>query len=488
MDRFGSWQDELTGINYAGHERCFKLQFGLIESQSIASKHYIITAQDVTENKKAEDELERLTYYDSVTGLPNRAFFQENLRRDILRVNRLDQTIAILSLNIDRFKFVNDYLGHHGGDELLRQVATRLLSIINDADMVSRHGSDEFSVALIAAKNRLEVEQIAEKIIELLSAPYTIFNREITVTVCIGICIVPDHANTLNTAMQAANIALASAREQGKGCFGYADIHSSDAFGSRTKLEADLRKAIKDDQLELYFQPQNNSQTGKITGFEALVRWNHPEMGRVMPDQFIGIAEQSGIIVELDHWVMDRACSQMAQWHDQGLDLVPMSVNLSALNFLDESLAKLVGAVLTKYELPAHLLDVEITERSVLKDAERTIQILKELNDLGVVSSIDDFGTGYSSLSYLKQFPVSRLKIDGSLVQDVAKNEGDKNIVKTIIELGKNLSLDVIAEGVETEVQRQALAGLGCKLLQGYLYSKPMPAKQAQQYLAKIEE
>ena len=204
-----------------------------------------------------------------------------------------------------------------------------------------------------------------------------------------------------------------------------------------------------------------------------------------MPDQFIFIAEQLGLIIELDRWVMDRACSQMSLWREQGLELVPMSVNLSALNFLNDTLAESIVRVLKKYDLPANMLDVEITESSVMQDAEQTIQILKKLNELGVLSSIDDFGTGYSSLSYLKRLPVTRLKIDGSLVQDIAVNDSDKSIVKTIIELGKNLSLDVIAEGVETEVQRLALASLGCKLLQGYLYSMPMPASEAGNYLFK---
>jgi diguanylate cyclase (GGDEF)-like protein len=485
VDRFGQWQDELNGINAVGSPRCLSLELSLIETDDKSLTYYAVMAVDISDKRAAEDELEKLAYYDSLTGLPNRAFFQENLRRDVIRVQRQKKCLAILYMNLDRFKFVNDYLGHNGGDNLLRQVSTRLLSVLSDTDIVSRQSSDEFAIALIEPDSKLAVEQTAQRIIEIVSAPYDIGSDSVSVGTSVGICMVPEHGDTLAKAMQAARAALAVAKHSGKGCFRYASVDSWDDFGSKTKIEADLRSAISDDQLMLHFQPQNNTASGDIIGFEALVRWNHPELGVIMPDQFITIAEQSGLVVALDCWVMDKACAQMSLWREQGLELVPMSVNLSALNFLNDSLAESIAAVLEKYNIPANMLDVEITESSVLQDAEQTIRTLEKLNDLGVLSSIDDFGTGYSSLSYLKRLPVTRLKIDGSLVLDIAVNDSDKSIVKTIIELGKNLSLDVIAEGVETEVQRLALASLGCKLLQGYLYSKPMPGNEAADYLFK---
>jgi diguanylate cyclase (GGDEF)-like protein len=485
VDRFGQWQDELNGINAVGSPRCLSLELSLIETDDKSLTYYAVMAEDISDKRAAEDELEKLAYYDSLTGLPNRAFFQENLRRDVIRVQRQKKCLAILYMNLDRFKFVNDYLGHNGGDNLLRQVSTRLLSVLSDTDIVSRQSSDEFAIALIEPDSKLAVEQTAQRIIEIVSAPYDIGSDSVSVGTSVGICMVPEHGDTLAKAMQAARAALAVAKHAGKGCFRYASVDSWDDFGSKTKIEADLRSAISDDQLMLHFQPQNNTASGDIIGFEALVRWNHPELGVIMPDQFITIAEQSGLVVALDCWVMDKACAQMSLWREQGLELVPMSVNLSALNFLNDSLAESIAAVLEKYNIPANMLDVEITESSVLQDAEQTIRTLEKLNDLGVLSSIDDFGTGYSSLSYLKRLPVTRLKIDGSLVLDIAVNDSDKSIVKTIIELGKNLSLDVIAEGVETEVQRLALASLGCKLLQGYLYSKPMPGNEAADYLFK---
>jgi diguanylate cyclase (GGDEF)-like protein len=485
VDRFGQWQDELNGINAVGSPRCLSLELSLIETDDKSLTYYAVMAEDISDKRAAEDELEKLAYYDSLTGLPNRAFFQENLRRDVIRVQRQKKCLAILYMNLDRFKFVNDYLGHNGGDNLLRQVSTRLLSVLSDTDIVSRQSSDEFAIALIEPDSKLAVEQTAQRIIEIVSAPYNIGSDSVSVGTSVGICMVPEHGDTLAKAMQAARAALAVAKHAGKGCFRYASVDSWDDFGSKTKIEADLRSAISDDQLMLHFQPQNNTASGDIIGFEALVRWNHPELGVIMPDQFITIAEQSGLVVALDCWVMDKACAQMSLWREQGLELVPMSVNLSALNFLNDSLAESIAAVLEKYNIPANMLDVEITESSVLQDAEQTIRTLEKLNDLGVLSSIDDFGTGYSSLSYLKRLPVTRLKIDGSLVLDIAVNDSDKSIVKTIIELGKNLSLDVIAEGVETEVQRLALASLGCKLLQGYLYSKPMPGNEAGDYLFK---
>jgi diguanylate cyclase (GGDEF)-like protein len=485
VDRFGQWQDELNGINAVGSPRCLSLELSLIETDDNSLTYYAVMVVDISDKRAAEDELEKLAYYDSLTGLPNRAFFQENLRRDVIRVQRQKKCLAILYMNLDRFKFVNDYLGHNGGDNLLRQVSTRLLSVLSDTDIVSRQSSDEFAIALIEPDSKLAVEQTAQRIIEIVSAPYNIGSDSVSVGTSVGICMVPEHGDTLAKAMQAARAALAVAKHAGKGCFRYASVDSWDDFGSKTKIEADLRSAISDDQLMLHFQPQNNTASGDIIGFEALVRWNHPELGVIMPDQFITIAEQSGLVVALDCWVMDKACAQMSLWREQGLELVPMSVNLSALNFLNDSLAESIAAVLEKYNIPANMLDVEITESSVLQDAEQTIRTLEKLNDLGVLSSIDDFGTGYSSLSYLKRLPVTRLKIDGSLVLDIAVNDSDKSIVKTIIELGKNLSLDVIAEGVETEVQRLALASLGCKLLQGYLYSKPMPGNEAGDYLFK---
>jgi diguanylate cyclase (GGDEF)-like protein len=486
VDRFGQWQEELHGVNCVGSSRCLVLELSLIETDNKSVTHYVVLVQDITDKRAAEDELEKLAYYDSLTGLPNRAFFQENLRRDVIRVQKQEKSLAILYMNLDRFKFVNDYLGHNGGDNLLRQVSTRLLSVLSDTDIVSRQSSDEFAIAIIEPDSKLEVEQTAQRIIDIVSAPYDIGGDSVTVGTSVGICMVPEHGDTLAKAMQAARAALAVAKHAGKGCFRYANIDSWDDFGSKTKIEADLRSAISDGQLMLHFQPQNNTDSGNIIGLEALVRWNHPELGIIMPDQFIAIAEQSGLVVELDRWVLNKACAQMSLWREQGLELVPMSVNLSALNFLNNTLAESIVAVLEKYRLPANMLDVEITESSVLQDAEQTIQTLEKLNNLGVLSSIDDFGTGYSSLSYLKRLPVTRLKIDGSLVHDIAVNNSDKSIVKTIIELGKNLSLDVIAEGVETEAQRLALASLGCKLLQGYLYSKPMPASEAGNYLSKV--
>jgi diguanylate cyclase (GGDEF)-like protein len=486
VDRFGQWQDEISGVNSVGSYRCLALELGLVETAGLAVTHYVVTARDVTANRAAEEELEKLAYYDSLTGLPNRAFFQENLRRDVVRVIKQKKSLAILYLNLDRFKFVNDYLGHNGGYNLLRQVSTRLLSLLSDTDIVSRQSSDEFAIAIIEPDSKLEVQRLAQRIIEMVSTPFDIGGENISVGTSVGICMVPEHGDTLAKAMQAAMSALSVAKYAGKGCFRYANVDSWDDFGSKTKIEADLRSAINEEQLVLHFQPQNDTKLGNIIGFEAVVRWNHPDLGMMMPDQFISIAEQSGLIVALDKWVMDKACGQMAAWRDQGLALVPMSVNLSALNFLNDSLAESIGLVLEKYNLPPSMLDVEITESSALQDAEQTIQILNRLKDQGVLSSIDDFGTGYSSLSYLKRLPVNRLKIDGSLVQDVAINDNDKNIVKTIIELGRNLSLEVIAEGVETENQRLTLASLGCHLLQGYLYSKPVAAGQAGGYLAKV--
>ena len=480
----GEWSGEVWDRRKDGSLKANWMHISAIKDAAGNVINYVAMCSDITEIKETEEQLQKLAYFDPLTGLANRTLFQEQIQDEIRRLRFPDHTLALMYLDLDRFKYVNDSLGHIAGDELLVEVAVRLRKLVRSTDIVARHGGDEFIVALVQPGSHEKVEQVAASLIKELSKPYQHAGQDIYVGVSIGICLLPEHADSFNEGMRNADSALYQAKEDGKGCYRFWNESSNLHSRRRVEVEAKLRKAIRDDQLVLYYQPQLDLFTGELLAYEALVRWEHPEDGLIFPGEFIPLAEETGLIGDLGCWVLNRACRQLQQWGEDGLERVPVAINISPHNFRTMPITQGISRALDKFEVPAELLEVEITESSAMQDPKSTRRILETLREMGVSSSIDDFGTGYSSLSYLKRFPVSKLKIDRSFVQDLSTDANDRDIAKAIVKLGQSLSMRVVAEGVETEEQRLILQGMGCDSLQGYLISRPCPASEASRFMS----
>jgi diguanylate cyclase (GGDEF)-like protein len=424
---------------------------------------------------RAEKRIRRLAYHDGLTGLANRASFHEYLEEQLERARPDGEMLAVLFLDLDRFKIVNDTLGHDVGDLLLKAVADRLLRCVRGGDLVARLGGDEFTVVLDDIRSSAVVSGVAGKICNALSKPFAFMGREVYVTTSIGIALYPADGRDVGTLTKRADTAMFSAKEQGsKYQFYEHDMES--AIVRRLEVDSDLRKALVRNELVVYYQPQADLKTGDIVGIEALVRWQHPEQGLIPPSEFIPVAEETGLIEEVGEWVLRHACAQLQSWQQQGFPPMRVAVNLSGRQLENEGLAECVKAVLDETGLPPNLLELEITESSLMKRTEDVVLILHRLKEMGIKLAIDDFGTGHSSLSYLKRFPIDMLKIDRSFVSDLTINSDDSAIITAIIALARSLQLKVIAEGVETKEQKTFLIEQGCDLMQGYYLSKPMPA------------
>ncbi|UTF59810.1 bifunctional diguanylate cyclase/phosphodiesterase [Gilvimarinus sp. DA14] len=440
---------------------------------------------DVSDRKLAESALReqqsRLNYmafHDALTALPNRSLFYDRINHGIARAQRSESKLALMLLDVDRFKNINDSLGHDSGDLLLKSIAARLNDGVRDMDTVARLGGDEFVVLLEGVHDLDDVRFVANKLLAQVSRPMEIVGHEISITASIGISVYPADGETTDELLKNADIAMYKAKEAGKNnCQFYAKGMSATAV-NYLLLENDLRRALEQEQLTLHYQPQINLHSGELTGVEALVRWQHPERGLVSPAHFIPLAEETGLIVPLGEWVLKAACQQQKRWLDAGLQVPQMAVNLSTRQFRQRDFPGKVATVLRETELPAEYLELEITESCAMEHASETINQLNQLNQMGLQLSIDDFGTGYSSLAYLKRFPIDKLKIDSSFIHDVPLDQNDAAIAKSIIGLAHNMQLTVVAEGVEQQHQAEWLAEEGCDQAQGFLYAKPMPAAQ----------
>ena len=425
------------------------------------------------ERDHAEDMIRYLAFHDPLTALPNRTLLQDRLQHAIQDAQRESRPLAFLLMDLDRFKEINDTLGHHRGDQLLQQMGPRLQAVLRGSDTVARFGGDEFAVLLPHTEKEGAV-LAAEKLLKALEPPFAIDNLPIHVEASIGIALYPDQGAHGEILVQRADVAMYAAKRTGRGYAVYApeqDQHSP----RRLALLGELRQAIEENQLFLHYQPKVSMLTGRTIGVEALVRWQHPEYGLIPPDQFIGPAEQTGLIHPLTQWVLSAALKQCRAWHEEGMD-IQMSVNLSVRNLQEPRLPAQVAESLRTYGLPSDRLDLEITESAIMADPMRALQILTSLNQLGASLSIDDFGTGYSSLGYLKKLPVDTIKIDRSFVMDMVSDENDTAIVKCAIAFAHNLGLSVVAEGVENRETWNRLAALGCTSSQGYYMSRPLPA------------
>ena len=443
------------------------------------------TVQDITERKIAEEQISQLVCYDVLTGLINRSSLQSQLEHALATAHRERHALAVIFLDLDHFKTINDTLGHAVGDALLREVARRLRHSVRDGDIVARLGGDEFVVILTEVENVAATVHVADKILQVLAQRYRIGEHELHSTASLGIAFYPDDGEDSETLMKNADNAVHHAKSLGRNNAQFFTSEMNLAAMKRLMLDNDLRVAVETRQFELHYQPQLDSQDGRTVGVEALVRWRHPRDGLMSPAEFIPVAEETGLILPLGEWVLDEACRQLRAWRDQGIEDVTMAVNLSAHQLRSPVLLEHVAQALKKHRLAGSDLDLEVTESAAMHDPAASISQLKALRELGVRLSIDDFGTGYSSLSYLKMLPIHTLKLDQSFVHDIESDSNDVAICTATIALAHNLGLAVIAEGVETEAQRHFLASHHCDFMQGYLFSKPLSAEAA---LAFIKE
>jgi diguanylate cyclase (GGDEF)-like protein/PAS domain S-box-containing protein len=445
-----------------------------------------LVLREITERKRASERLEYMAQYDSLTGLPNRVLFKDRLNQAMARARRHEATVALMFLDLDHFKAINDSLGHSAGDAVLQAVAQRFATVLRDVDTLARLGGDEFTIILDDARGVEDVSAVAERLLQSLQPPVVVEGREVYTGTSIGIAVFPGNGNTTEELTRAADIAMYKAKEDGRGTFAYFDAAMAREAAERHALTGLLRRALDAGELSLHYQPKVSLASGRVVGVEALLRWHSRELGAVPPCRFIPMAEESGVIVPIGAWVLETACRQAMQWQAQGLPALPVSVNLSARQLQQRELVGTVDRALQSSGLPPRLLDLEITETMLMQDPDRTVHLLAQLRALGVQLSIDDFGTGYSSLAYLKKFPVQTLKIDRSFVQDLAHDPDDASIVSAVVALARKLHLQVIAEGVETPQQLDFLAQLGCDQYQGYLFSRPVPADELARLLQAL--
>ena len=454
------------------------LSMTLLRDAPGASTHCLYSFTDISERKAAEGRIAFLAHHDPLTGLLNRYSLQDRLEQALASARRRGQAVAVGFIDVDRFKTINDSLGHAMGDVLLIEVASRLRESLRETDIVARLGGDEFIIALTDVDDAATTAHVADKLLRRLSEPYVVEGQTLHITSSLGLALFPDDGDYGEILMRNADMAMYHAKTQGRSQAQFFDAAMNNAVVERLRIEHDLRKALDESQLELHYQPKLDSRSGRIVGFEALVRWRHPVGGLISPARFIPVAEETGTIIPLGRWVVREACRQIRVWKDAGIDGICVAVNISVRQLRSPCLLNSVAQALQEHGLSGADLELEITESAAMDDPEASITQLNALQALGVRLAIDDFGTGYSSLSYLKRLPVHTLKLDQSFVRDIESDPNDVAICAATIGLAHNLGLTVVAEGVETEAQREFLQAHGCDFLQGYLFGKPLPASE----------
>lgn len=438
--------------------------------------------KEIFERIQAEQRIWHVAHHDSLTGLPNRALLHDRLDQALAQAQRDQHHVGVVFLDLDRFKSINDSLGHAVGDELLKKVAARLSRVVRTVDTVSRLGGDEFIIVLRELNGTSDAILVVEKILRALALPVAVQGHELRITPSIGISLYPDDGTEALQLMKNADTAMYSAKARGRNNFQFFTTRMNEETTHFFRIESQLRQALDAGELRLAFQPQIDMSAGTICGMEALVRWQHPLQGLLSPGEFVHVAEETGLILPLGEWVLGEALRQNRRWQEAGRRPIPMSVNLSPRQFRQRRLAQQIGQLLSDAGQPPHLLELEITESSLMHDVDEALDTLHELSAMGVRLAIDDFGIGYSSLNYLKRFPVDRLKIDRSFVNDLGVDWDDAAIVSAIISLAKALNLETLAEGVETEGQMQMLLNYGCNRFQGYFFSTPLSAAEASDF------
>lgn len=443
--------------------------------------------QEVEQRKQAEAQARHIATHDALTGIPNRHLLREALGRAVSRARRRNGTIAVLLLDLDNFKDVNDAFGHPAGDELLKEVARRLRECIRDCDMVARMGGDEFVLLLEDLRDPEEAAIVAARVLERCTQPFEVVGQQVHTPPSIGIALFPNDCGDSETLLKVADVAMYEAKDAGRGTYRYYAEGMLSSSEEKLRMREQLMKAVANDELILEYQPLVELASGAICAFEALVRWQHPEHGRMLPLKFIPAAERSGMIVPIGAWVLRTACRTLARWHQQGHTSLHMAVNVSAREVQAPGFIELVTGALEEFGVPGSALELELTESVATKEPERSAHVLRQLRDLGVRLAIDDFGTGYSSLLRLKQMPISVLKIDRYFIRDITTNDNDASIVRAVVQMAHSLGLTVVAEGVETQQQLSVLRNIPsppvshavCDYVQGYLISKPLPLQAA---------
>ncbi len=448
----------------------------------------VAVARDITERKDAEQRLMKLAHFDTLTGLPNRSQFYASLTHSLSQAAEHQWAVAVLFMDIDRFKNVNDTLGHTIGDDLLRQFSSRLVDCLRVRDTIGRFGGDEFATILVLPDGAQHAVGVVDKIREAMRKPFDLQGHEVTVTVSIGISVYPDDGVDADTLIQYADTAMYRAKEAGRDAFRFFTAEMNAQSMARLDMENALRRAIDNEEFVLFFQPKVNIISGRISGAEALIRWRRPGHGMVSPALFIPLLEETGLIVRVGNWVLDEACKKISEWGASSVGPVHLSVNVSGIQFFVGGLEEEVLKAIRKYDIAPELLELELTESSLMSNAEETIAVLRNLKALGIQISIDDFGTGYSSLAYLKRFPIDKLKIDIAFVREVTSNPDDAAIVLAIISMAHSMKLEVIAEGVENDAQLAYLRRHGCDEMQGYYFSRPVPQEEFEQMLMKGQQ
>jgi diguanylate cyclase (GGDEF)-like protein len=487
------WEDLIARLGRSDKLLVLKKPFEMIEvlqcAHALTSKwryegelreHVDSLAKDVTDRTRnleaANKQLRHLATHDALTSLPNRVLLDDRMSQAIVHGERADEGFAVCVLDLDRFKFINDSLGHRAGDELLKHVARRLTSAVRSVDTVARLGGDEFVLIITQTRTQADTERVARNVIEALQASVAIGEHEVHTSASIGIAFYPGDGTTIETLYAHADAAMYCAKQRGGSSVECFAPSMNLATEDRVRFEGDLHRALKQQQFELHYQPKFNAATRRIHSAEALIRWRHPERGLIPPDLFIPLAEESGLIVPIGEWVLREACRQARAWQDQGLPSLRVAVNISAVQFRRLDLVDTVRCALTDAGIDAQYLEIELTETAVMSDPEESVDILERLSRMGVIVSVDDFGTGYSSMSYLRRFPIDKLKIDRSFITNVMTSADDAAIVQAIISLAHSLRLTVVAEGVETAEQVAFLQKHGCDQYQGYYFSRPVEA------------
>jgi len=432
-------------------------------------------ARDITDRKRAEEVISYQAYHDILTDLPNRILFKDRLGLAVIQAKRKQTELAVMFIDLDRFKLVNDTLGHVKGDELLQQAAGRLKECLRKGDTLARQGGDEFTIVLPELRDRDDARMVADKFLEVLQAPFDLDGHAVHISASIGIAVYPVHGESIDELLRHADIAMYQIKGQGKNGHAFYDPSMQDVSHQKIALEQSLRRALENEELEMYYQPQIDAISGRIVGAEALMRWNHPTRGIVSPGEFLPFAEENGLMLPISDWMIGALCRDMLQWKNIGGNQVRLSLNLSP-QYLDRGdfFEKMRGALL-RYGIAPSQIEVEITENICIRNPQHAIEQLNKLGQLGVSVAIDDFGTGYSSLAYLHRFPVHTIKIDQSFVKEIHDEHGHYPVVLAIISIARGLGLNLIAEGVETESQARYLRSNGCLTMQGYLYHRPMP-------------
>jgi diguanylate cyclase (GGDEF)-like protein len=494
------WQELITRLGRSDKLLVLKKPFERIEvlqcAHALAAKwrneralhaHIGSLEKDVNERTQgleaANKQLRHLATHDSLTSLPNRVLLDDRVSQAIVHAGRAGEGFALCVLDLDRFKLINDSLGHRAGDELLKQVARRLTGAVRSVDTVARLGGDEFVLIIQQVHSKQETEQLARKVLESLHTPVQVGELELHTSASLGIAFYPDDGTSIETLYAHADAAMYCSKQRGGASVECFTPTMNLATEDRVRFEADLHRALKLEQFELHYQPKYDGATQRIHSVEALIRWRHPERGIVPPDQFIPLAEESGLIVPIGEWVLREACRQQRVWQNQGLPRLRVAVNISALQFRRLDLVDTVARALNDAGIEARYLEIELTETAVMSDPEESVGILERLSRMGVIVSVDDFGTGYSSMSYLRRFPIDKLKIDRSFITNVMTSADDASIVQAIISLAHGLRLKVVAEGIESAEQVSFLRSLGCDQYQGFFFSRPVDAASFERML-----